>query len=341
LASSGCLLYTDSINMRPKVTIVAPSALPRGVPLSFTAVVTDDQSSAQYDFSAVQGACGAGGAQVGNQLVPGGSEATFTVSFAAPGEYCISVVVTDPRGATGTGSRPLVIGDQAPVPAIDPHPSAPIALYSDLRFSGARSSDPDPGDVLTLTWSVTLPGGAVMTPPACPDAPGGQEVCFPADVAGPYTLTLTVDDGSGGHESAVVSFTVATDRPPCIVGTLPPYTLQTLPSRDPAKALTFTVTDVDDDGDPVPAPDGGPPTAKFDWWWRVGSAPFERVTNLDQTTFGFAANTFHPGQIVQVRVLVNDRVARPDSDLAGCDQGLAICRAPQDCARWVTWTAEY
>lgn len=110
--------------------------------------------------------------------------------------------------------------------------TAPVATIAAASFvlpgvpealTGIASSDAD-GDALTYTWQLltrpqdsdraTLVGTRTPTP------------TFTADVAGPYRILLTVDDGRGGQSTALV---VINARP----FTARPYTLAfTTPARD-------------------------------------------------------------------------------------------------------------
>lgn len=130
------------------------------------------------------------------------------------------------RDASGAGG--LVIAQRAPAQTN----TAPVAVITGTTLvlpgvpealTGIGSSDAD-GDTLTYTWQLltrpqdsdraTLVGTRTPTP------------TFTADVAGPYRILLTVDDGRGGQSTALVvvnarSFTAR------------PYTLAfTTPSRD-------------------------------------------------------------------------------------------------------------
>jgi PKD repeat protein len=84
------------------------------------------------------------------------------------------------------------------------------ALTGELvAFSGAGSSDPDPGDALTYAWS--FDDGT---------AAPGQDVTHPFTTAGPHTATLTVTDPTG--LTATAAATVAVAAPLVVKDTVAP-----------------------------------------------------------------------------------------------------------------------
>jgi len=77
-----------------------------------------------------------------------------------------------------------------------------------VTLNGTASSDPD-GDPLTFTWTDSF--GTVLGPTS--------QVTMPL---GTHTVTLTVDDGKGGHASDTVKTTVADTKPPTVTAALTP-----------------------------------------------------------------------------------------------------------------------
>ena len=319
---TGC--YTDRINVAPTVSIVPPTRVSRGAAAQFGAFAQDDHAAVlKYQWSVTAGACPDGGALPTTAPLGAGSDSTFSVTLGASGDYCASVVVTDDQGASSHATYSFHIDDQPPTPsiaAIDAlmaarMPAASVPLYSNLHFSGRGSSDPDPGDTLALSWSLTPPAGAAGRPPACP-APSGDDTCFTVDQPGSYQLTLTVTDSDGMVAKQTFSFEVAPDQPPCIVETDPPFAAQGA-IHDPKKPLTFTVTRVADDGDPLPAPADRSSTLSFVWSWRVDpSAAFTRMVDVDLPQFPFPADSLQSGRTLQVRVEAHDRIARSNQFLS-------------------------
>jgi hypothetical protein len=78
-----------------------------------------------------------------------------------------------------------------------------------LAFSGNGSSDPDPGDALTFSWSFDDGSAA-----------SGQDVTHAFTTAGSHTATLTVTDPTG--LTATTSATVSVAAPPVVPDTTAP-----------------------------------------------------------------------------------------------------------------------
>jgi hypothetical protein len=78
-----------------------------------------------------------------------------------------------------------------------------------LAFSGAGSSDPDPGDALAYSWSFDDGSAA-----------SGQDVTHAFTTAGSHTATLTVTDPTGLTATAAAAVTVA--APPLVTDTVAP-----------------------------------------------------------------------------------------------------------------------
>ena len=348
---TGCLLYTDSVNVAPTVTIIAPDRITRGTSLTFRADAHDDQSAPlDYSWALTEGACPPGGALPAGTPIASGTQPTFMVMLAGTAnDYCVSVVVVDQYRATGVRTYSAHVENETPVATITQisptplgtnMPPPPLPLWSAMRFTPAGSTDLD-GDALAFSWTLMWPGGvAPATPPACAD--GSGDVCFTADQPGQYTLELTAQDPAGATDSQSFSFTVATDQAPCIADTSPPFLMAEL-VRDPTADLKFTVNQVNDDGDPLPPPTDRPSMLSFSWSWRIGSTdPFTRMADYDLPNFLFPAGSFQSGQTLQVRVEAHDR--RPDQtelDLCYADSPQPVlCQVRAGCDQWVTWTVD-
>jgi hypothetical protein len=345
--SMGC--FTDPVNDRPTVSIVVlDNPIVRGAPMHFSADAHDDQSEPltfAWGTVATQTRCAS------TDPLPGaptstGTDNTYQNTFNDIGWYCVFVTATDKFGATGYALTAVQIVNQPPVAVIRQvaagsgaltAPATNVALYSSLRFTASQSSDPDSQGALTFVWTLTQPDGSTATPMPC--AGSTTDVCIPATTPGAYVLQLQVTDSDGAPNTAMAAFTVATDQPPCIVATDPPFAVQLV--GDPDADVTFAVTGVADDGDPWPAPDGQTSSASFVWSWRTGTTgPFSRRVSYSMPSFTIPGGTFQLGDTLQVRVEADDRVDRT-AELAQCRAAdPPVCELPAKCDRWVTWSVE-
>jgi hypothetical protein len=348
LMTSGCLLYTDRINSKPSVHLVAPAGvLLRGQTVSIAANASDpDGDPLQFAWYAVPGDCGAA-PDAASAIATSTSPPPF--SFQLPADptatYCVSVVVTDRYGAPATDALAITAGNHPPLAVIDVQvPSAQnvfgrYKLYSSFRLSRARSSDPDGDDITAATWAlVQFPPGFPdpSLRPCAPASPPDLAVCLDVGAyAGTYVVSLVVDDGVALSAPADVTLTVDPDLLPCIGQTRPPVTASPL-VMDPGETKTFSVA-VIDDGSPYPRPveqaQYTPPL--FTWSLSANGGPWRAADGYD----GLEALTLAPGpyvsgDVVDVRVTVSDGV--PHDAGAVCDPA---CGTP--CAASATWRVQY
>jgi hypothetical protein len=255
--------------------------------------------------------------------------------------------------------------DQAPIAVIEIQPAAgqpasvagqpyPLALYSEITLSGAKSFDPD--DIQpTPIWHVFSADDAEVLLPGCPDNSKGPYVCtFSTDAPGSYRVELVVNDISK-KSTAEQLIQVAKDQLPSIdinsAQPLPP----TSPNESPLLLLadlanTFTINRVEDDGDPYPA--AAPLTtspAEFVWFLRLNQAGelFKRWIG-GGPAFTIPAGTYQPQEGIQVRVEYHDRMTacQPrtpgcDAVFAACDPNATICYSTDLRVQWVTWTVAF
>ncbi|HSB56383.1 MAG TPA: PQQ-dependent sugar dehydrogenase [Nitrosopumilaceae archaeon] len=91
----------------------------------------------------------------------------------------------------------ITTGNSNPVAVAQASPTSGPPPLS-VNFDGTSSSDPDPGTVLSYSWNFG-DGSPAAT---------GAIVTHLYNSAGPFVATLTVNDGSGGTNSATVNITV-------------------------------------------------------------------------------------------------------------------------------------
>ena len=370
--TGGCLLFTDPINTAPTVSVTTqdPSNLVRSKTAVFAADAFDpDQSTDSLRFDWYQGnTCDK--ALNAPPAAPSLGKAAFQFQPTDLGHGCVVVVVTDNRGATASAAQEYEVVDQAPTASIEiqntagqPAPVAgqpyPLALYSKITLSGARSTDPDDDlKLLTPIWHVFAAESTEIAVPGCPDNSKGAFVCtFSATAPGSYRVQLVVNDSNNKQSVAEQLIQVAGDQLPNIDIKSAQPLLPTSSSASPLLLFanlpnTFTVNRVEDDGDPYPPSDSSDSTlassAGFVWYIRrPTSTLFERWIGSGPT-FTIPKDRFQAQAIVQVRVEYHDRVTacQPrtpgcDAVFAACDPNATICYSSNFRVEWVTWTVEF
>jgi PKD repeat protein len=129
-------------------------------------------------------------------------------TYAAAGTFTVTLTVTDPHTASDSSTAQATIlppANQLPV-AVSGGPYSGTAGIA-VAFDGSASSDPD-GDTLSFSWN--FGDGANGT---------GARPSHTYAAPGTFTVTLTVDDGRGGTNSAGTQATIspAANGPPVAV----------------------------------------------------------------------------------------------------------------------------
>ncbi len=212
LASAPDTVIISTQNSRPVADAGAPQAVDTGatVQLNGSGSRDADGDPLTYSWSFTSR--------------PAGSAAAISPANAAqpafvadlPGTYVAQLIVSDgtlasvPVTVTITVTTP----NRPPVAAASATP-ATVNVGSAVTLSAAGSSDPD-GNPLSYAWSIaSRPVGSVAAISGATSATAS----FVPDVAGAYTLQLTVSDGSlsASALASVTANAVATNRPPVIV----------------------------------------------------------------------------------------------------------------------------
>ncbi len=158
-------------------------------PVAFNgAGTTDAETPANLDYSWDFG-------DGGSTKDAAGREVSHT--FTAPGTYAVTLLVTDPSGATDTDQVSVTVtespANQDPTAVMRVKPGSPVQ-HRRVTLSARGSSDPETAaGNLVYEWNFD-DGGATV------DAVG-RVVRTRFDLAGARQVTLTVRDGDGGTDS--------------------------------------------------------------------------------------------------------------------------------------------
>ena len=148
--------------------------------------------------------------------VPAGSAAALSdASLVNPtfvadldGNYTLSLVVND--GTVDSAADTVAVNSTDPlvnsVPIANAGPQQSVTAGATVTLDGSASSDADPADTLTYAWSFSAgPAGSA----AALSDPALVNPTFVADLAGSYTLTLVVNDGTVDSSPDTVTITAA------------------------------------------------------------------------------------------------------------------------------------
>lgn len=168
-----------------------------------------------------------------------GSSATGMIanhSYAAPGVYTVSLVVSDGQSSSPITSQTTYIINKAPVASI----SGPLDAHwgSYVQFDGQGSTDPDGDSIVSYNWD--FGDGSVGT---------GATVSHRYAAPGEYTVKLIVNDKFDVSTEATHTITITNDIPVAVFtdpGTgyrLQPLNIRAYGSSDPSDdPLTYIWT---------------------------------------------------------------------------------------------------
>jgi len=351
LALQSCLLYTQPVNSPPTVTILDPGGpFLRGKPIPLTARVTDPNGgNITLGWSTSPGKCPEpfdAHMRPTEVTVPGGLSFTFEFLPGEPTTVCVWAIATDPLGATDVDARTLSSENRAPVAVITVlEPSTKTAgglyeLHSVFHLSAAMSNDPDGDPIEDPQFRLFgFPPAAMPTPALvpCPSkTPSSFLTCLDVGkFAGTYTVTLDVFDGLERSPTITAMLTVDQDHPACVSGTEPGTDASPI-VLDPDEAKTFTITEILDDGAPLPTPvDGVHDRPTFAWKERRNGGAWQTIAGTDNVNaLTLPGSTYATGDTVDVNVTISDGVAMHLQP--ACDP-----RCPAGCPQSAQWTVVY
>ncbi len=257
----------------------------------------------------------------------------------------------DDFGATAKPAQELWIDLQDHTPVIELRTSSsygsvvgtPIMIF-------ARVADEDDGPrTPALTWEVFTPMNQPVA--SLDDAMVKQDEsdpshytygkAFETDEPGEYEVRVTADDGLGLETSKTTTsiiIVVDDDDPPCLQQLTP--IVATAPSAWPMSEPTlFQVHVVEDDLDPYPTiNDPYLRPTKFKWWLLAPGTTREELTGVTGNSVALDPASFHPGDILELRVEIYDR----KETFIPCVDGAATCSviADNNCLQRQTWRVE-
>lgn len=354
LAASGCF-YIDPINQRPSLDIEQTSGdvVYRGDTVRLRAIANDpDGHDVWFRWRATScnndGVC-----DVAPFYEASDDFATFAVPMARNdepyGPVRTILVVLEGQDELGAFARP---DQRLVIPVADRAPT--LELGKDSRYGYvvstkinvfAKVGDPDDGpDVVTLDWEVftpmdqptyTLEDITVEQDSTATKRFGKQ--FRPAGI-GNYEIRVTARDMIGEQTVKSLMINVGPDMPPCL-RTLSPVVApagSVLPMTEPT---LFQVHVVADDLDPYPSvsdPELG--TTAFSWSVKTNSGVRELLDGVTGNHVALDPASYHPGDIVEVRVEIADR----KQTAITCDQADATCSVISDntCIQRQTWRVE-
>ena len=234
---------TDSAGTTADITVPAnqPPVADANGPYSGTAgtpVTFDGTASSDPDGSIVSYTWDFGDGSTGSGATPGHT-------YAADGNYTVTLTVTDDAGDTGTDATTASIGAVGNLPPVsDANGPYSGTAGMPVAFDGSGSSDPD-GSIVSYTWDF---GDGSTGSGATPSH------TYTTD--GNYTVSLTVTDDAGATDTATTAATIGQ-------GNLPP-------AADPNGPYSGTVgVPVAFDGSGSSDPDGS--IASYAWDFGDGN----------------------------------------------------------------------
>jgi|GEM_PF-1705870 len=213
--------------------------------LTFTLSATDpDGDAITYSIS---------GAPTGATFDTTKGVFSWKPTFAQQGTYNVTFTAKDRKGGAGSKTVTITVVNVNHLPTITPQFAGPITIPENSLFTmTATAADPDVGDTLTLSGTITPTSAASPTVTGFTFTKSGNVITFSwtpgFDVSTPtrmgsYNVAFTVNDGKQGTATAIVQLNVInTNRAP---------TMQTIPAQRVTKGRTLTVpvkaSDVDGD----------------------------------------------------------------------------------------------
>ncbi len=356
LAGSGCF-YTETINERPTPGIrvlgnTGPYFVGDVVKFNATKSIDDapnDLLSTWQAFTCVDGQCTKQGLPTQGSL-----NTEFAVTIESHDSIEVQLRVTDAHGATRMQPDlyTIVVGNQPPAFAVqssgnhDGGPGDPFVLYRTINLIAATTLpsgafDPD-GDDITMDWQLLPPPGSQSSERVFA-AEGTDGYRLVPDVDGQWDVVVTMEDEYGGSFAVTETFFVGKDGPPCLQGMDPLAVDDAYYLVDSADgARRFSVLSATDALDPFPAAVDTDPVlgeASFRWFLKSpGNSDFVELSGFLGADYLVNPNDYNPGERLELRVEVSDRVEGIERDLpCGPDVWTCALDTGSGCNQRRTW----
>lgn len=335
----GCF-FTDPVNGRPTATIQdpAPANRYRGDTVTLNAHKSSDPDGDPLTYRWRVFTCSSPGVCA----PPFHESSSAEVTFQIPTKELVYVglTATDPGGAQGTDLLAITPVNRAPSVDVQlqawlvQNPTGGYTLGRALAFVAEPDDDDDTPP--TPAWELFPPPSSIPANREWSVVADGRSASLRPDVAGSWTVKVTVTDPEGASASDQVLFTVDPDQPPCIAATSPPAADARYILERTAPPRRFAVETVIDDLDPYPLPATQDPElggARFRWW--LGAPALAEVPGHDLPDLVVDPAAYAPGDVLTLRVEVADRVPR---EL--CPAAQPTCALAAGCWQRLSWTVE-
>lgn len=344
VGAGGCF-YLEDINHRPAIEIVrvTETAIERGSEVKLRATVFDPDAQRvslswrAYACAETTEACDEAPYFESSDEEPSVLVPLRTESQRPVQHLRVTLTAVDDRGARALPEQRLELDVVNAVPRlVGPQPVGNrMAVGMPLQLRVQRTDTDDLAASVQLTWKVFGPAGTSHPPlrqlPSSDPEIDNQELI--PDVIGPWLIEVTATDPAGGTTTAQRALVITGDLPPCVLALSPAATAPLL--LDQPRRLSVLV--VEDDFDPFPALPGG--GARFSWSLLAPSrgAARQPLTGTAGSFVELDPAAFMPGEIVELRVEVADRIARA----LPCADGAAQCSIQENaCMQRQTWRLE-
>lgn len=359
LGASGCF-FTEVVNEAPVAGIRSDQDGPYfiGQTLTFDATKTVDDVTTDLTCDWLALACNEEQEPPCRTIASatGDIRYEFEVPITSHDQIRIQLRVTDELGATrqqpdflsiDITNRPPEVGLQ--VTGNKEQSTDLFILYRPIDLviepqlirNGVPTLDAD-GDEVALEWELFAPPGSSAGARSFEPVGDAGYKLIP-DVPGMWKVVLHASDGYDGSDEVEVTLPVGPDAPPCLASVEPlahPDGHYLVQSSDGPRS--FSVLSVVDALDPFPAlldDDSALGEATFQWFIKEPEASgFVAIPGQTSESYSVDPLAYEPGDILELRVEVQDRVRGPERELScGADARACELVAGSECYQRLAW----